>query len=81
MHRKKLRLAIEEHRHPELIRYSCIAQLGHTWVSSEWLPDLGLPQVSVNKTDILNGKYIFLLFFSTLRVLLPTWLMQEFWST
>ncbi|XP_022917491.1 kazrin isoform X2 [Onthophagus taurus] len=46
MHRKKLRLAIEEHRHPELIRYSCIAQLGHTWVSSEWLPDLGLSQYS-----------------------------------
>ncbi|GJQ77205.1 hypothetical protein Trydic_g14876 [Trypoxylus dichotomus] len=46
MHRKKLRLAIEEHRHPELIRYNCIAQLGHTWVSSEWLPDLGLCQYS-----------------------------------
>lgn len=46
MHRKKLRLAIEEHRHPANIRYVCIAQLGHTWVSSEWLPDLGLPQVN-----------------------------------
>lgn len=45
MHRKKLRLAIEEHRHPTLVRYPCIAQLGHTWVSSEWLPDLGLAQV------------------------------------
>ncbi|PSN33433.1 hypothetical protein C0J52_17966, partial [Blattella germanica] len=44
MHRKKLRLAIEEHRHPALVRYPCIAQLGHTWVSSEWLPDLGLAQ-------------------------------------
>ncbi|XP_054287753.1 kazrin [Macrosteles quadrilineatus] len=46
MHRKKLRLAIEEHRHPTLVRYPCIAQLGHTWVSSEWLPDLGLAQYS-----------------------------------
>ncbi|XP_050310354.1 kazrin isoform X2 [Anthonomus grandis grandis] len=46
MHRKKLRLAIEEHRHPALVRYPCIAQLGHTWVSSEWLPDLGLSQYS-----------------------------------
>lgn len=45
MHRKKLRLAIEEHRHPALVRYPCIAQLTHTWVSSEWLPDLGLAQV------------------------------------
>ncbi|RZF32780.1 hypothetical protein LSTR_LSTR012009 [Laodelphax striatellus] len=44
MHRKKLRLAIEEHRQPGLVRYPPIAQLGHTWVSSEWLPDLGLAQ-------------------------------------
>ncbi|KAL3285426.1 hypothetical protein HHI36_019528 [Cryptolaemus montrouzieri] len=48
MHRKKLRLAIEEHRHPTLVRYPAIAQLGHTWVSSEWLPDLGLSQYSEN---------------------------------
>ncbi|KAJ6641775.1 Kazrin [Pseudolycoriella hygida] len=44
MHRKKLRLAIEEQRRPELIRYATIGQLGHTWVASEWLPDIGLPQ-------------------------------------
>lgn len=30
MHRKKLRLAIEEQRRPELIRYQTIGQLGHT---------------------------------------------------
>lgn len=48
MHRKKIRLAIEEHRHPSLVRYPCIGQLGHTWVSSEWLPDLGLAQYSEN---------------------------------
>jgi len=53
MHRKKLRLAIEEHRHPALVRYPCIAQLGHTWVSSEWLPDLGLAQASA----MLHGCY------------------------
>ncbi|KAK9891343.1 hypothetical protein WA026_014583 [Henosepilachna vigintioctopunctata] len=48
MHRKKLRLAIEEHRHPTLVRYPAIAQLGHTWVASEWLSDLGLSQYSEN---------------------------------
>jgi hypothetical protein len=53
MHRKKLRLAIEEHRHPALVRYPCIAQLGHTWVSSEWLPDLGLAQASA----MLHGYF------------------------
>lgn len=30
MHRKKLRLAIEEQRRPDLIRYHTIGQLGHT---------------------------------------------------
>ncbi|XP_065213251.1 kazrin-like isoform X3 [Planococcus citri] len=44
MHRKKLRLAIEEQRNPTLIRYPCMAQLGHTWVCNEWLPDIGLAQ-------------------------------------
>ncbi|XP_033253372.1 kazrin-like [Drosophila miranda] len=44
MHRKKLRLAIEEQRRPELVRYPLITQLGHTWAASEWLPDIGLPQ-------------------------------------
>lgn len=44
MHRKKLRLAIEEQRRPEMVRYPMITQLGHAWVASEWLPDIGLPQ-------------------------------------
>lgn len=30
MHRKKLRLAIEEQRRPDMIRYPTIAQLGHS---------------------------------------------------
>lgn len=30
MHRKKMRLAIEEQRRPDLIRYQTIGQLGHT---------------------------------------------------
>lgn len=30
MHRKKLRLAIEEQRRPDLVRYPTIGQLGHT---------------------------------------------------
>lgn len=46
MHRKKLRLAIEEHRNPDMVRHPAISQLGHDWVASEWLPDLGLSQVS-----------------------------------
>lgn len=46
MHRKKLRLAIEERRRPDLVRNPAIGQLTHAWVAAEWLPDLGLSQVS-----------------------------------
>ncbi|XP_024085812.1 kazrin isoform X4 [Cimex lectularius] len=59
MHRKKLRLAIEEHRNPGMMRYPCIGQLGHTWVSSEWLPDLGLPQYSENfATNLVDARML-----------------------
>ncbi|KAL1138076.1 hypothetical protein AAG570_009771, partial [Ranatra chinensis] len=59
MHRKKLRLAIEEHRHPSMVRYPCIGQLGHTWVSSEWLPDLGLAQYSENfATNLVDARML-----------------------
>ncbi|KAL4715932.1 hypothetical protein ACJJTC_013232 [Scirpophaga incertulas] len=44
MHRKKLRLAIEERRRPDLVRNPSIGQLTHAWVAAEWLPDLGLAQ-------------------------------------
>lgn len=36
MHRKKLRLAIEEQRRPELIRYPLLGQLGHTYVNNKF---------------------------------------------
>ncbi|XP_044736056.1 kazrin isoform X2 [Chrysoperla carnea] len=59
MHRKKLRLAIEEHRNPNLVRYPCISQLGHTWVSSEWLPDLGLAQYAENfATNMVDARML-----------------------
>ncbi|KAK6618484.1 hypothetical protein RUM43_013677 [Polyplax serrata] len=59
MHRKKLRLAIEEHRHPALVRYPCIAQLGHSWVSNEWLPDLGLGQYTENfATNMVDARML-----------------------
>ncbi|XP_044007142.1 kazrin-A isoform X3 [Aphidius gifuensis] len=59
LHRKKLRLAIEEHRHPNLVRYPCISQLGHTWVSSEWLPDLGLAQYADSfATNMVDARML-----------------------
>lgn len=88
MHRKKLRLAIEEHRHPALVRYPCIAQLTHTWVSSEWLPDLGLAQVSGNRPVPDRRRYHFVTTNSVLSVPRsipktspPTWWTPACWTT
>ncbi|XP_071552059.1 uncharacterized protein [Panulirus ornatus] len=59
MHRKKLRLAIEELREPRLTRFPRISTLGHTWVSSEWLPDLGLPQYSETfANNLVDGRLL-----------------------
>lgn len=43
LHRRKLLLAIEQRKHPDLSP-SSLNQLDHTWVAHRWLPDLGLPQ-------------------------------------
>lgn len=49
MHRKKMRLAIEEQRRPEMMRYQTIGQLGHTYVGLCGIGDLcrGLVQLYV----------------------------------
>ncbi|KAK8726117.1 hypothetical protein OTU49_010380, partial [Cherax quadricarinatus] len=59
MHRKKLRLAIEELREPRVSRFPRISALGHTWVSSEWLPDLGLPHYSDTfANNLVDGRLL-----------------------
>ncbi|XP_046390832.1 kazrin isoform X3 [Ischnura elegans] len=59
LHRKKLRLAIEEHRRPALVRFPAIATLTHTWVSSEWLPDIGLAQFSESfATNMVDARML-----------------------
>ena len=59
MHRKKLRLAIEELREPRLCRFPKIATLGHTWVAAEWLPDLGLPHYSESfANNLVDGRML-----------------------
>lgn len=59
MHRKKLRLAIEELREPRLCRYPTIATLGHAWVANEWLPDLGLPHYADSFANCLvDGRVL-----------------------
>lgn len=45
MHRKKVRLAIEERRPGQPVRYPLLSTLGNSWVANEWLTDIGLTQV------------------------------------
>ncbi|XP_046572170.1 kazrin-like [Haliotis rubra] len=59
IHRRKLRLAIEEQRDPGEIKYSKAANIDHTWVSHRWIPDLGLPQhAAVFESQLADGRLL-----------------------
>ncbi|XP_037088529.1 kazrin-like isoform X7 [Pollicipes pollicipes] len=59
MHKKKLRLAIEELRQPHLCKYPYISQLNHGWVAAEWLPDVGLAQYSdIFSAHLMDGRML-----------------------
>ncbi|RXG54482.1 Kazrin [Armadillidium vulgare] len=59
LHRRKLRLAIEELRDPRRRRFPKISMLDHNWVSSEWLPDLGLPQYAETfANNLVDGRVL-----------------------
>ena len=45
MHRKKLRLAVEEKRHLPVGTKSLLDDFDTVWVVEDWLQDIGLPQV------------------------------------
>jgi SAM domain (Sterile alpha motif) len=69
MHRKKLRLAIEEQRRPDLIRYPTIGQLGHTWVSKPemfshtYFNIIREPVITFDDlSDCMNFRIFFLVF-------------------
>ncbi|KAL3861124.1 hypothetical protein ACJMK2_007193 [Sinanodonta woodiana] len=59
MHRKKLRLAIEELRNPQQCSYPKASQLDHSWVADKWISDLGLPQYkSVFENNLVDGRML-----------------------
>ncbi|TRZ02693.1 hypothetical protein DNTS_022670 [Danionella cerebrum] len=60
MHRKKLRLAIEDYREAELGNgLSKAAELDHHWVAQAWLTDVGLPQYSqFFHTHLVDGRLL-----------------------
>ncbi|XP_022256401.1 kazrin-like, partial [Limulus polyphemus] len=59
MHRRKLRLAIEEHRDPSSSLNPKISFLSHIWVVEEWLPSLGLAMYSeAFKFQLVDGRVL-----------------------
>uniref|UniRef100_A0A3Q2FJX3 Kazrin, periplakin interacting protein a n=1 Tax=Cyprinodon variegatus TaxID=28743 RepID=A0A3Q2FJX3_CYPVA len=60
MHRRKLRLAIEDYRDAENGReLSKAADLDHHWVAKAWLGDVGLPQYSqAFHTHLVDGRML-----------------------
>ncbi|KAJ8257662.1 hypothetical protein GJAV_G00188330 [Gymnothorax javanicus] len=60
MHRRKLRLAIEDYRDAEGGRgLSKAAEMDHHWVAKAWLCDVGLPQYSqAFHTHLVDGRML-----------------------
>ncbi|XP_070561989.1 kazrin-like isoform X2 [Ptychodera flava] len=59
LHRKKLRLAIEEHREDVECKYPKAGEMDHEWVARTWLNDLGLGQHSVAfETQLIDGRVL-----------------------
>ncbi|CAN7937519.1 unnamed protein product, partial [Ixodes hexagonus] len=59
MHRRKLRLAIEEHREPSICPYPKMCLVTHTWVCGEWLCSLGLPAYGESfREHLVDGRVL-----------------------
>ncbi|XP_056628595.1 kazrin-A isoform X1 [Triplophysa dalaica] len=60
MHRRKLRLAVEDYRGAESGRgLSKAADMDHHWVAQAWLTDVGLPQYSqFFHTHLVDGRLL-----------------------
>lgn len=59
IHRRKLRLAIEEHRDPNSMKFPLAPNLDVTWVAHKLLPDLGLSQYSlVFEKNLVDGRLL-----------------------
>nr|XP_020008724.1 kazrin-like [Castor canadensis] len=60
LHRRKLRLAIEDYRDAEAGRsLSKAADLDHHWVAKAWLNDIGLPQYSqAFQSHLVDGRML-----------------------
>ncbi|XP_019911193.2 kazrin, periplakin interacting protein b isoform X3 [Esox lucius] len=60
LHRRKLRLAIEDYREAESGQgLSKAAEMDHNWVAKSWLNDVGLPQYSQTfQSQLVDGRVL-----------------------
>nr|XP_046198867.1 kazrin, periplakin interacting protein b isoform X1 [Oncorhynchus gorbuscha]XP_046198868.1 kazrin, periplakin interacting protein b isoform X1 [Oncorhynchus gorbuscha] len=60
MHRRKLRLAIEDYREAESGQgLSKAAEMDHHWIAKSWLSDVGLPQYSqAFQSQLVDGRVL-----------------------
>ena len=54
LHKRKLRLALDDIRAPDNVTYPQLAKIDHLWVVEEWLPSIGLNQYKV----IIAGEFL-----------------------
>ncbi|CAI8024130.1 Kazrin-A [Geodia barretti] len=59
LHRRKLRLAIEECRRPDRVRYPLAGRIDCGWLAEVWISDIGLPQHSdLITTHLVDGRVL-----------------------
>jgi hypothetical protein len=59
LHRRKLRLAIEEHRRPDRVRYPLAGKIDTGWLAEVWVSDIGLPHLSdTMATHLVDGRVL-----------------------
>ncbi|XP_033122438.1 kazrin-like isoform X2 [Anneissia japonica] len=59
LHKRKVRLAVEESRNPTQASYPKIGDLDHRWVCRTWLNDIGLPQYSATfEQEKIDGRVL-----------------------
>lgn len=59
IHRRKIRLAIEDFRHPASMKYPKIGNIDHHFVAHDWLTHIGLDQYAFTfETQMIDGRLL-----------------------
>lgn len=59
LHRRKLKLAIEDLKNPEKIKYDKIAEIDNDWLCDVWLKEIGLCQLlDAFKIHLIDGRVL-----------------------